>query len=355
GAGLTGLQTALKLKERYPQRSITVVERGPFSRGASTRNAGFACFGSPTEILEDLENEDASIVWDTVAKRYQGICQLKAKYGPVIDYHSFGGYELYTEKAILNWVMEALPVLNDSLKRITGQEQVFEWRNQVPGIRSSFPLIHNRLEGQLHPGRLVKYLERECQSKEIQLLFGINIEQIEQEAQCVHLSLANGEVLIAQQVILTTNAFTPDLLPNLAIQAARNQVLITAPIHNLQLKGCYHYDRGYVYLRNVGDRLLIGGARHLAKQEENTPKFGPNQKLLEALESYLHQWIDLPSQQVVRVAQSWSGIIAQGSEKSPIIEQVGERVIVAARLAGMGVALSAQIAEDAVALVRTYE
>lgn len=55
GAGIVGLNCALKLREKYPKSSIAVLERGLLPKGASTKNAGFACFGSVSELLDDLK------------------------------------------------------------------------------------------------------------------------------------------------------------------------------------------------------------------------------------------------------------------------------------------------------------
>ena len=51
GAGITGLNAALNLKIAKPKLKITVLEKGVIPSGASTKNAGFACFGSISEIL----------------------------------------------------------------------------------------------------------------------------------------------------------------------------------------------------------------------------------------------------------------------------------------------------------------
>ena len=48
GAGLVGMSTALSLRERFPIEKIVILERGYLPTGASTKIAGFACFGSPT-------------------------------------------------------------------------------------------------------------------------------------------------------------------------------------------------------------------------------------------------------------------------------------------------------------------
>ena len=53
GSGFTGLWSAYYLKKKHPRLSITVIDRGIIPTGASTRNAGFACFGSVTELIKD--------------------------------------------------------------------------------------------------------------------------------------------------------------------------------------------------------------------------------------------------------------------------------------------------------------
>ena len=54
GSGLVGLAAAIHIKTLDPKLNVAVLERGPLPIGASTRNAGFACFGSMTELLDDF-------------------------------------------------------------------------------------------------------------------------------------------------------------------------------------------------------------------------------------------------------------------------------------------------------------
>ncbi|HEY0092182.1 MAG TPA: FAD-dependent oxidoreductase, partial [Flavobacterium sp.] len=55
GSGIVGLHAALRLRERFPASKILLLEKGTLPQGASTKNAGFACFGSLSEIIEDLK------------------------------------------------------------------------------------------------------------------------------------------------------------------------------------------------------------------------------------------------------------------------------------------------------------
>ena len=69
GSGLVGLNAALTLKSLQPNWKIIVLEKGILPSGASTKNAGFACFGSPSELLDDLEYQSEDTVFDLVQQR----------------------------------------------------------------------------------------------------------------------------------------------------------------------------------------------------------------------------------------------------------------------------------------------
>ncbi len=56
GSGIVGINCALRLREKHPKAKIVIFEKGYIPSGASTKNAGFACFGSPSEILNDFNS-----------------------------------------------------------------------------------------------------------------------------------------------------------------------------------------------------------------------------------------------------------------------------------------------------------
>ena len=76
GSGIVGLSCALRLRELHPKAKIVVFERGQLPQRASTKNAGFACFGSMSEILADLEQHKEAEVLDLLKQRVQGLNQL---------------------------------------------------------------------------------------------------------------------------------------------------------------------------------------------------------------------------------------------------------------------------------------
>ncbi|MEX2605245.1 MAG: FAD-dependent oxidoreductase, partial [Gracilimonas sp.] len=66
GGGLTGQSIAYFYKTNHPTKKVLVVDRGFFPIGASTRNAGFACFGSVTEHMADMEIEEEKYIIDRI-------------------------------------------------------------------------------------------------------------------------------------------------------------------------------------------------------------------------------------------------------------------------------------------------
>ncbi len=75
GCGFVGLWTAFELIQKYPKMQITILERGIIPSGASTRNAGFSCFGSVSELIYDIELMGEANMLETVKMRYDGFAK----------------------------------------------------------------------------------------------------------------------------------------------------------------------------------------------------------------------------------------------------------------------------------------
>ena len=82
---------------------------------------------------------------------------------------------------------------------------------------------------------------------------------------------------------ICSNAFTKQWFPDYDINPGRGMVLITKPIKNLKLKGCFHYNKGYYYFRDFQNRVLFGGGRQLDLKNENTTEFGINKIIKKSL------------------------------------------------------------------------
>ena len=101
GGGIVGATTALFYKDKFPDHSVLLVDKGEMPEGASTRNAGFACIGSVSEHLADMNTADEEIVYGRIKCRWRGLNLLKETMGEdSIGYEHTGGYEIFTDDTL---------------------------------------------------------------------------------------------------------------------------------------------------------------------------------------------------------------------------------------------------------------
>ena len=358
GSGIVGLNAALRLRELHPRWRIAIIERGTLPLGASTRNAGFACFGSPTELLDDLQKMSEAQLFALVEKRFRGIQLLRERLGDAaLGYEPSGGFEVFLpeDQAAFEAVGHRLSYFNQLLFPIFKGEafSIDDHKVKELGIPGFQHLISAPFEGMIHPGRMIQSLISLVKEQQISLFNGLGIDKIQQETGGYCLETNSDFSLQAERVLICTNGFARRLLPELSLKAARNQVILTEPIPNLQLKGCFHYQEGYVYFRNVGNRILLGGFRHLSPDEETTTDLGFSPTIQQALEAFLYRYLVRGENREARIeiAHRWSGIMGVGDTKEPILREVKPGLVAAVRLGGMGVAIGTQVGREAADLI----
>lgn len=355
GSGIVGLNAAISIKEEKPNARVLILERGSLPIGASTRNAGFACFGSATELLADLKTHGEDAVWQLVEQRWEGLMRLRQRVGDHhLEYKEYGGYELFKveETALFEACLDSIPDFNQRLKGIIGTDQHFkqvDYQIADFGFEGVKHLLINSAEGQINTGKMMQALLKLALEKGVQIMNGIEVDHLEHNGNTILLSL-NGEWEVnSEKVLVATNGFAKQLLPKVAVRPARNQVLVTKPINGLKIKGCFHYDQGYYYFRNIDGRVLFGGGRNLRLEEEFTDRFGMTAAIQDALVNLLDTVI-LPNTPY-EIDYWWSGILGVGEQKAPIIEKLNDNLVVAVRLGGMGVALGTKVGEKAAKLL----
>jgi gamma-glutamylputrescine oxidase len=345
GCGIVGLSAALKLRELAPNAKINIVERGFFPEGASTRNAGFACFGSISELFSDLEKTSEEEVYDLVKMRFDGLQMLRKSVGDKkMDFRKYGGFEIfdYNNKKEFDYYAEKITYFNNLVAPITDTKNTYRVHENKFGINAYKNLIINTEEGQIDTGKTIKELISLAKKNKINLIFGLKVKKIERNC----LILESGISLKSSQIIVCTNGFAKRLLPNFDVQPARNLVLVTNPLTNLKVKGAFHYQEGFYYFRNIGNRILIGGGRNEDLENEMLDDFGTNKLIKQKLINLLYKVV-LPKEQDIRIDFQWSGILGLGTSKTPIIEKINANTTVAVRMGGMGVAIGSIVGEKA--------
>ncbi|NMM48641.1 NAD(P)/FAD-dependent oxidoreductase [Marinigracilibium pacificum] len=358
GGGITGLSAAATLIENNPKLRIKVLERGVLPSGASTKNAGFACFGSLTEILDDLDAISPEESAALVETRWKGLEKLRKRLGDEkIGYEGHGGYELISTKDYdcLNRIEEINKLLHPIFHKHVFHED--EELKEIFGFNAEKveTIISNPLEGQLHPGLMIRSLSNYVKNKHVEIITGADVVGLNKGGNHVEVEVQvpfdHSETIQfrAEKVLICNNAFVNKLLPQVDMKPGRGFVMVTKPIEDLKFQGTFHYDRGYFYFRNIENRVLIGGGRNLDYIGEETTEFGTNQlikdRLIDDLKNVILPGVD------VEIDHEWSGIMGFGPNKQPVIQNVGDGVFTAVRLGGMGIAIGSSLGEKLAEIV----
>jgi glycine/D-amino acid oxidase-like deaminating enzyme len=345
GSGIVGLHAALNLKARFPASKILVLEKGTLPEGASTKNAGFACFGSLSEIIDDLKSQSPQEVFNLISKRWEGLQLLRNRVGDAaMDFQPNGGYELFVEKDkdIFDECLEKLDFVNELLFPLF-KSPVFKVQRDTFGFEKiQQQLIFNSFEAQIDTGKMMQKLLKLAYAEGILILNNQTVTDYQENDSEVQVSLGDFS-FSTKKLLFATNGFSKDLFSE-DVQPARAQVLITKPISNLEIKGTFHLDKGYYYFRNIDNRILFGGGRNLDFQGETTTDFGNTNLIQNELERLLKEVI-LPNHNF-EIEHRWSGIMGMGSSKNPIVKQLSNHVYCGVRLGGMGIAIGSLVGKE---------
>lgn len=343
GAGFTGLNVAINIKKRDSKASVLVLDKNIHFSVASTKNAGFACFGSPSELLYDIELMGQDEALNMLELRMKGIALIKTKYSQSdIDFRSCSAKEWFVKgnEALLQNVGDNLSWLNTLCKQKVGKE-LYLISSNFNSKMSNFLLgeISIEEEGQVNPMKLHERLLEKARALGVTLFSNMQVEELAER--CI--KCKGGFEIEAARIINCTNAFSSKLESFQNIKPARAQVLITSEIENLPFDGNYHMDEGFYYFRNVGKRFLLGGARNEDVEGETTFNLGENPKIQAKLEATLNNLLP-KSDFDYKIENKWSGIMGMKTDKKPKAIY-NDSIWHLTGMSGMGVALSFSLSE----------
>ncbi len=214
GGGLTGLWTALFLKELDPARDVAVVEQGMAAWGASGRNAGMLAetidhthglaiqhFGrAEAARLAVLGEQNARELTDFIRDR-----DLRCDYEPTGRFMaSFTEAHLVEAQRNVD-IARSLGI--DSHRLLSREEMQAEVHS---------PLYLGGLEvrggGIMDPARFTDGLRREAERLGVRVYERTRVDRLVEDGAGVRLD-ANGTALRARRAVLATSAYTHHLLP----------------------------------------------------------------------------------------------------------------------------------------------
>ena len=214
GGGLTGLWTALFLKELDPGRDVAVVEQGIAAWGASGRNAGMLAetidhthglaiqhFGEAEAArLAALGEQNVRELTDFIRDR-----DIRCDYQPSGRFMA-SFTEAHLEEARRN--VDIARRLGIDTHRLLSRE---EMQAEVHSPRYLGGL-EVRGGGILDPARLTDGLRREAERAGVRVYERTRVEALEEDGAGVRLR-ANGTALKARRAVLGASAYTHHLLP----------------------------------------------------------------------------------------------------------------------------------------------
>jgi glycine/D-amino acid oxidase-like deaminating enzyme len=348
GGGFLGLWSAYFLKQKNPKLNIHIYERDSIGLGASTRNAGFSCFGTVGEFVADTLISSEEEAFKSIQERYLGLQEIQKfikSYNIDIDYENIGGYELL-ESEKFESVVDKIPYLNALMKEHLNLDNTYQY-SHIKNTKLHFNsnkfnhIISNPYEAGVNSAKLLMGLKHINESLGVKIFQGTEVKAIEDNT--IFLSNNYREYQVkTKKIVLALNSFVNKFI-NHTITPCRGQIIWCDNL-KLNFKGTYHFDDGYYYFRTIGDdQLLIGGARNSDFETEYTQEYSKNSKIQEKLLSFVHQELKVSD---FIIKKQWQGIMGFSHNKQSIIKEVNPNIWHLHACNGMGVALTPLIAKQ---------
>ncbi|MWV51172.1 FAD-dependent oxidoreductase [Rathayibacter sp. VKM Ac-2803] len=351
GGGYSGLWSALRAKERDPERRVILLEARSIGWAASGRNGGFvesslthgrenglARWPAESETLERLGVENLD-----------GIQRTIARYGMDCDFERTGSLAVAVEEHQVEWLAEGDGVAGGRFLDAEQVRGVVDSPTFLAGLTA--PAEQCAL---VHPGRLARELARVAEELGVEIHEDSRVLGLESVGDRVRVRTEGGSVTAAQ-AILGTSAF-PSLLARTRLMTVPvyDYVLMTEPLDAAQQRAIgwegreglsdvanqFHY-----YRRTADDRILWGGydavyhpgGRIRSRYEERPDTY-------RALAS--HFLTTFPQLEGLGFSHRWAGVIDTSTQFAAFYgTALGGRVAYAAGYTGLGVGTTAFAAD----------
>lgn len=339
GGGIAGLSTAYWLQKENPQARIALIEKSRLGFGASGRNAGFVTCGSLEHFIKLQEKfglDKATEIWkfseenrrllleyiiednaEAVDFRHTGSCTVApsaeywAKYQSAASVMKSQGIDVY----------EIDPIDLEKDYGVTG----FAGGIQYSG------------DGFVHP---IKLLQRLREKLNVDIFENTEVFSFEEGREQI-VRTDHGS-FHCSKVILTLNAYLPQLLPSMSslVTPQRGQILVTKPLPPFVRGPCY-LTKHLCYFRQLPTgELLIGGFRNLSEQTENSLLDQTTEIIQDALLNFVRERFKYGKK--AEVSYRWSGIMGFSPDGQMLIGKLPDHkhIHLMAGCSGHGMGLS---------------
>ncbi|MEO8898407.1 MAG: FAD-binding oxidoreductase [Candidatus Dormibacter sp.] len=301
GGGITGVALLHVLRGR--DVDAILLERDHVAAGASGRNAGFLLAGVAENYARAVARHGrdiAAAVWAFTIENHALTAAAAA--GLDTGYRRRGSMTVALDDEEAASLEEAATLLAedgfgaDLLRPSDAPGGVCALFNPADGEVDPVRLVHNLAA--MHTGRVFEH------HRALAVEDGQNTSAVR---------LTDGSIE-AGAVVLATNAWTSQLLPNLPIRPVRAQMLATAA-GDRRLGVPVYADWGHRYWRQRDDgSVLVGGFRHHAIAEEVGLDATPTERVQCLLDGQLRD-LDVEA----AVTHRWAGIMGFSDDGLPLV------------------------------------
>jgi glycine/D-amino acid oxidase-like deaminating enzyme len=264
GGGVTGTSIAWRLAESG--KRVLLLERRGICSGASGRNGGMTGAGSSLHA----SSRAGRAVYGLTTANLKLIKTFPDELGRDFELRLSGSMNVITTAEQMTHLEHAVAAEREAgidVELLDAEAA----RAVMPALSPDIlGVAYTRDRGHLWPFALVNGLADAAAREGAEIRAGTTVERLAWTGNRVAGVVADGETILAEDVVLATNAWTPQLLPDLpegAIVPARGQILVTQPLP--LILACpfgTNFDKEYGR-QTPGGQILCGGFRRLDVKE----------------------------------------------------------------------------------------
>ena len=317
GGGLSGLWTALRAKERYPDLDVVLLEGDRLASAASGRNGGFLAASVTHGDLNGLDRwpEEFATLHQMGLDNYAGIADTVARFGIDCDLQHVGELDVATEDYQVAQLREQLNGLAAAgVKTEFLDAEATRAMVNSPTYRAG---VLDPNVGIVNPARLCWGLAAAAESLGVRIHEHTAVSGFRRDGAAIRVRTFTGEIRAAR-VALTTAAYQPLLKRiNAFVVPVFDHVVVTAPLPAEVLaqlgwagrQGVGDSGNQFHYYRLTADDRLLWGGYDAVYQRGARP--GSAVERDDALSARLVQHLHdtFPVLREVPIEYTWAGAI----------------------------------------------
>ncbi|MDA8845246.1 FAD-binding oxidoreductase [Candidatus Pelagibacter bacterium] len=349
GAGYTGLSTARKLGQLYPNQKIIIVDAQLAGEGASSRNSGFLVdttlndgFTSNKKLDNYKKKADIYDLGIKVVKKFINEYQVDCDWNECGKY--FASSKIEDEKILRNF--------SNTLSKLGFEHNLLSNNELSKRLGTNFYNIALHTKGGvlLHPGKLVRAMI-DVLPKNVCLYENSSLLNWDKTKDIISCEFKNGKIK-TKKIIFATNGF----LKSLGIKSNYNFPItltasMTRPLTDKEYKSIGEpREWGVLPVRLMGATIRMTKDKRILIRntaEVHSPfKMSKSDLDKRSLNQKLGIKKRFPSLADDIIQSSWSGVVSRTRNSSQIFEKVEDNVFVAGCYNGSGIGVGTLFGEQ---------